>query len=46
MPDQTILCPKCGSPFPLSEALKHQLEENIRSEYEAKAKDERVRIES
>ena len=37
MPDQTIKCPKCGTKIPLSEALTNQIEDSIRSQYEAEA---------
>src|SRR5438034_1255699 len=45
MRDENILCPQCGYEFPLSEALKHQLEESIRTEFEAKFKNEKARLE-
>ena len=45
MRDENILCPQCGYEFPLSEALKHQLEESIRTEFEAKFKNKKARLE-
>lgn len=35
----TIECPDCGSKIDVNEILKHQLEENIRSEYKKEAAD-------
>ena len=29
MPDQTIRCPKCGYEIPLTEAIAHQIEEEL-----------------
>lgn len=46
MPDQNIVCPKCGYGFPLSEAITRQIEENIRIELESKSKQERQIIEA
>ena len=46
MPDQTIVCPECGYEFPLSEAITHQIEENVRKEFDAKSKLEREKIET
>ncbi len=37
MPDQTIKCPKCGTQIPLTEALTGQIEQSIKSRYEAEA---------
>jgi hypothetical protein len=37
MSDQTIKCPKCGTKIPLSEALTNQIEDSIRSQYDAEA---------
>ncbi|HEV8539451.1 MAG TPA: DUF2130 domain-containing protein [Bacteroidota bacterium] len=38
MPDQFITCPKCGTKIPLTEAFTHDIEEKLRSEYEAELK--------
>lgn len=35
MPDQTILCPKCGEPIPLTAALSDQLKHKLQHELEA-----------
>ena len=37
MPEQTIKCPKCGAEIPLTEALTGQIEQVIRSKFEADA---------
>ncbi len=37
MPDQTIKCPKCGYEFELDEALRVQIEDSLRTEFEAEA---------
>lgn len=37
MPDQTIICPKCGAEIPLNEALTGQIEQVIKAKYEADA---------
>lgn len=34
MPDQTIKCPHCNHPIPLTEALTHQLTEHIKADFE------------
>ena len=31
MPDQSIVCPKCGTKIQLTDALRHQVEEELRS---------------
>lgn len=38
--DNTVKCPKCGTEIEISEALKHQLEEAVRSEERNKARQE------
>lgn len=38
--DNTVKCPKCGTEIEISEALKHQLEEAVRSEERSRAKEE------
>jgi hypothetical protein len=35
MPDQQITCPNCGTKIPLTEAFTHDIEEKLRSKYEA-----------
>ncbi|MBI5493359.1 MAG: DUF2130 domain-containing protein [Deltaproteobacteria bacterium] len=37
MADQNINCPKCGFTIPLTEALRSQIQEGLRKEFEAKA---------
>jgi hypothetical protein len=37
MPDQTIKCPKCGTSIELTEALANQIENSIRTKFEAEA---------
>lgn len=37
MPDQTIKCPKCGAEIELNQALTSQIEQSIKSKYEAEA---------
>lgn len=34
MPDQSIECPKCGAKIQLTDALRHQVEEQVRSKFE------------
>ncbi|MCY7409222.1 MAG: hypothetical protein LH473_03040, partial [Chitinophagales bacterium] len=34
MPDQLITCPYCHKPFPLSEAMTHDIEEKVKSNYQ------------
>ncbi len=34
MTEQSIKCPKCGFEIPMSEALTHQIEEEIKDKYE------------
>ncbi|MDG6969729.1 MAG: DUF2130 domain-containing protein [Nitrososphaerota archaeon] len=34
MPDQSIDCPKCGAKIQLTEALRHQVEEQVREKFE------------
>ncbi len=38
MADQTITCPKCGTKIPLTEAFTHDIEEKLRSQYNAELK--------
>lgn len=38
MPDPQIQCPQCGQSFPLNDALKGQLETELRAQYDAKLK--------
>ncbi len=46
---QSVICPNCGKPIPLSEALTHQIRENLREElaadYDQKLAEERVKLE-
>ncbi len=37
MPDQKIKCPECGAEIELNQALTGQIEQNIKSKYEAEA---------
>lgn len=39
MPDQTITCPYCGKEIPLTETLSHQIKEELRKEFELKARE-------
>lgn len=39
MPDQTIICPNCGKKIPLTETLTHQIKDNLRKEFEVRAKE-------
>jgi hypothetical protein len=39
MNEQKIECPKCGYRFPVTEALASQVEDRLRSEFEAKTKE-------
>ncbi|HHT9152261.1 MAG TPA: DUF2130 domain-containing protein [Candidatus Hypogeohydataceae bacterium YC40] len=39
MPEQTIICPNCGKRIPVSEALTHQIESELRKNFESKAKE-------
>ncbi|MFN3531641.1 MAG: DUF2130 domain-containing protein [Candidatus Brocadia sp.] len=39
MPDQTIICPYCGKEIPLTETLSHQIKEELRKEFEQKARE-------
>ncbi len=39
MPEQTIICPNCGKRIPVSEALTHQIEAELRRNFESKAKE-------
>jgi len=39
MTDQTITCPYCNKEIPLTETLFHQVEEDLRKEYEAQFAD-------
>lgn len=36
MPEQAVTCPECGHKFPLTEVLKGQIEEQVRSELQEK----------
>jgi hypothetical protein len=38
MADQLITCPNCGTKIPLTEAFTHDIEEKLRSQYEAELK--------
>lgn len=38
MADQVIICPYCKKEIPLTEAISHQIKENLRKEFEAEAK--------
>lgn len=38
MPDQVITCPHCHKEIPLTEALSHQMTEQLRQQFEAEAK--------
>ena len=40
MADQKIKCPKCGAEIPLTDALTSQVEGALRSEFEAKSKEQ------
>jgi hypothetical protein len=40
-----IHCPKCGEPIDVNEVLKHQLEEQLRSEYNKKLAENREELE-
>ena len=42
--EDRIRCPHCGTDIPLSKAFSHKIEEGIRKEYEAKAKERDNRI--
>ena len=46
MPDQTIKCPHCHHPIPLTEALTHQLTEHIQEEFDKKSLAEKKRLEA
>lgn len=35
VPDQSIVCPKCGTSIQLSEALTHDIEEKLRGQFES-----------
>ena len=38
MADQVIICPFCKKQIPLTEALSHQIKEEVRKEYQAEVK--------
>jgi hypothetical protein len=38
MPEQFIVCPNCKAEIPLTEAISHQIREQLKSEYEAVAR--------
>jgi hypothetical protein len=44
MPEQSISCPKCGTEIPLTEALSHQIAEQLRGEFEQKLEHEKVQL--
>jgi len=46
MADETIVCPKCKFQFPLSEAMTRQIEEGIRSQFDAQSKEEKGKIQA
>lgn len=39
MPEQTIVCPNCKKRIPVSEVLTHQIESELRKNFETKAKE-------
>jgi len=40
MAEQTVVCPKCGHRFPVTKALTGQIEDSLRHEFEAQAKEQ------
>jgi len=44
MPDQTITCPYCGKEIPLTETLSHQIKEELRKEFELKARERALEL--
>ncbi len=38
MPDEVIICPHCKKEIPLTEAISHQIRENLRKEFELEAR--------
>ncbi|OQZ04159.1 MAG: hypothetical protein B6D34_04085 [Candidatus Brocadia sp. UTAMX1] len=44
MPDQTITCPYCTKEIPLTETLSHQIKEELRKEFELKAKERELEL--
>lgn len=40
MAEQTVVCPKCGHRFPVTKALTGQIEDSLRHEFEARAKEQ------
>ena len=38
MANQTITCPHCKKEIPLTEAISHQIREELRKEFETEAK--------
>jgi len=46
MSEQNIKCPKCGHTFPMTDAVREQIAEGLRAEFNQKWKDERARLET
>jgi hypothetical protein len=46
MPDQTIRCPHCNHPIPLTEALTHQLTEHIQADFEKQRQEDQKKLEA
>ena len=44
MSDQTIACPYCAKEIPLTETLSHQIKEELRKEFELKAKERELEL--
>ncbi|GJQ23263.1 hypothetical protein BIY37_00505 [Candidatus Brocadia sapporoensis] len=44
MSNQTIACPYCAKEIPLTETLSHQIKEELRKEFELKAKERELEI--
>jgi uncharacterized Zn finger protein (UPF0148 family) len=38
MPDQSILCPKCGTKIELTAAITSQIEEKLQAQFDSRAK--------
>ncbi|MBI1912446.1 MAG: DUF2130 domain-containing protein [Deltaproteobacteria bacterium] len=44
MADQTIICPNCNHKIPLTEALSNQIKDNLKKEFEARAREKELEI--